>query len=399
MRGRTGSLLPSRITVTGPDGVLQPVGGETKAAMAVRAGVVYTGNGRAAFGLPAGTYRIYAGRGFEYGIDSVDLVLKPGDRVQKKLIINREVPTAGWVSSDTHIHTFTYSGHGDATAAERLLTLAGEGIELPIITDHNVHIDLRPLAQKMGVSPYFTLVTGNEVTTTVGHFNIFPVTAGAPVPDYKIKDWPALSGALAKIPGIAGVILNHARDIHAGFRPFAPKQHLAPAGRNLSGWSFPANAMEVINSGALQTDYMQLYRDWFGMLNGGQQVTPVGSSDSHDVSRYIVGQGRTYIRCPDTDPGQINTAEAFRNFQDGKVMVSFGLLPEIIVDNKYGPGDLVPAASEVTVSVRVLGPAWTRANRVSLYANGQKIKEENDNKPRCSRRKMERHLETAAAPA
>ena len=373
--GRSQELLPARITVTGPGGVLPPVGASTGGQLAVRTGVVYTGNGRAAFGLPAGTYRIYAGRGFEYGLDSVDLVLKPGDRVQKKLIINREVPTTGWISSDTHVHTFTYSGHGDATAAERVLTLAGEGIELPIVTDHNVQVDLRPVTKELGVSAYFTPVIGNEVTTPVGHFNIFPVTAGAPVPDHRVKDWQSLSGNLAQTSGAMAVILNHARDIHVGFRPFDPKQHLAPVGRSLKGWPFPANAMEVINSGATQTDNFQLYRDWFGMLNGGQQLTPVGSSDSHDVSRYVVGQGRTYIRCPDTNPGQLNTAEAIRNFREGKVMVSFGLLAEMTVNDQYGPGDLAPAAGEVQVAVRVLGPAWTRATRVSLYANGQKIKE------------------------
>src|SRR5947207_6090934 len=56
-------------------------------------------------------------------------------------------------------------------------------------------------------------------------------------------------------------------------------------------------------------------------------------------------------------------------------MVSFGLLAEIVVDKKYGPGDIVPAANRIIVSVSVLGPGWIKADHVSLYANGKKIRE------------------------
>jgi hypothetical protein len=120
---------------------------------------------------------------------------------------------------------------------------------------------------------------------------------------------------------------------------------------------------------------MRPVRDWFGMLNGGAFLTPVGSSDSHDVSRYIVGQGRTYIRCGDDRPGEIDVDAAVKNFIEGRVMVSCGLLAEVVVDGKYGPGDLAPAKGDVAVSVRVLGPAWATADRVELYANGVKVRE------------------------
>ena len=133
--------------------------------------------------------------------------------------------------------------------------------------------------------------------------------------------------------------------------------------------------MEVVNSGAQQTDVMLPVRDWFALLNRGHFLTPVGSSDSHDVSRYIVGQGRTYVRCKDDRPGEIDVAEAVRNFAEGRVLVSCGLLAEITVDGKYGLGDLAPVAGDVRVAVRVLGPGWATADRVELYANGAKVRE------------------------
>ena len=369
------TLLPARITVVNVEGPLQPFSAPAGQLLAIRTGFAYTGNGKATLTMPAGEYIIYAGRGFEYGIDSVLISLKPGDLCQRKLSIKREVSTPGWVSSDTHIHTYTYSGHGDASVRERVLSIAGEGLELPISTDHNVLVDFKPFALDNKVNKYFTSIIGNEITTKVGHFNLFPASSQNPVTDHQVKDWQALTRALKNTPDPKVIILNHARDIHTQFRPFDPEKHLSAAGLRLDDWTFPANAMEVVNSGSQQSDLMQLTHDWFGMLNGGHFITPVGSSDSHDVSRFIVGQARTYIRANDANPGSIDVQEAVNNFLKGKVMVSSGLLTEMSVNGKYLPGDLVPAAGELTVDIHVSGPAWTKAERVVLYANGAKIRE------------------------
>jgi len=104
-------------------------------------------------------------------------------------------------------------------------------------------------------------------------------------------------------------------------------------------------------------------------------LTPVGSSDSHDVTRYIVGQGRTYIRCKVDRPGTIDVKEAVASFREGRVLVSCGLLTEIRVNDQHGPGDLVPVTGDVKVVVRVLGPGWVTAERVELYRNGVKVRE------------------------
>ncbi|HEU5146568.1 MAG TPA: CehA/McbA family metallohydrolase [Chryseosolibacter sp.] len=368
----TNERTPCRITIVDDRGVLQQASPADHGTLAIRSGHVYTGNGKATLGLAPGHYTFFVTRGFEYGVDSVNAVLTAGDHFQHTFTLPRQVSTAGWVSSDTHIHTLTFSGHGDASAADRVLTIAGEGIELPIITDHNVRVDLRPFAIDQQVDRYFTMITGNELTTRVGHFNIFP--AGESLADHRVTNWETLSRNLGNTQARA-IILNHARDIHLGFRPFDPALHIASAGVRLDGWKFPFNAMEVINSGSQQTDQMQLTRDWFGMLNGGHIVTPAGSSDSHDVSRFIVGQARTYIRSNDEDVSAINVREAVRNFVDGNVMVSFGLLTEIEINDSYGPGELVPASDEVKIAVKVSGPSWAWADKVALYANGKKIRE------------------------
>lgn len=368
--GDSGRAMPSRITIVNESGTLQTVSVPSSGMTAVRPGYVYTATGKATISLPEGTYTFYATRGTEYGVDSTTVAVRAGTRVSRSLKLTREVDTRGWISCDPHIHTFTWSRHGDATREERAVTIAGEGIELPVLTDHNVHADLTPDTTLL---EFYSVIKGNEITTAFGHFNIFPVAGDKPV-DHRIRNWRELSDRIGNNQSQV-IILNHARDIHQGFRPFDPTKHVSIAGMRMDGWSFPANAMEIINSGSQQTDQTQLTHDWFGMLNGGYAITPVGSSDSHDVSRFLVGQARTYVRASRDVPRDINHEETLNNFIEGNVTVSFGLFANIEINDSYGPGELVPSSDEVKVIVSVMGPAWSVADKVSLYANGIRIRE------------------------
>lgn len=369
--------VPCRITIVDSEGSLVALGVSSNDELAIRAGTAYTSTGRAHLKLPAGKYTVFAGRGFEYSLARADVTLAAGQPQSLSLSIRREVPTPGYVACDTHVHTLTHSGHGDATIAERMITLAAEGIELPIATDHNVHIDYRPVAGKLGVARYFTPVIGNEVTTPRGHFNIFPIDPDSPVPDHKQTDWGLLFDQIYKTAGVKVAILNHARDLHSGVRPFGPQVYNSVVAENLEGWPLRFNAMEVVNSGATQTDPLRLFHDWMGLLNHGYQVTPIGSSDSHDVTRYTVGQGRTYIRCDDKDPGNLDIDAAVSSLLQGRVRVSYGLLTELTVNDSFTSGDLAAATCDsVKVHVRVLGAGWTNANRVLLYSNGTAIRDE-----------------------
>jgi hypothetical protein len=373
----TNQPLPARITVVNSAGALQTTSAASTDKLAVRPGVIYSADGNARAGVPAGKYTIYASRGFEYSLAQVETTLAAGESAKHTLQIRREVPTPGYVACDTHIHTLTFSGHGDATIAERMITLAGEGIELPIATDHNVHIDYEEHAQRSAVRKHFTPVIGNEVTTPAGHFNVFPIDREARVPNHRHKEWSATFEEIFATPGVRIAILNHARDLHSGVRPFGPERFNEATGDQLDGWPMRFNAMEVINSGATQTDALELARDWMTLLNHGYEITPVGSSDSHDVSRYIVGQGRTYIRCDDRDVSQLDVQTAVASFLQGRVLVSYGLIAELTLSGKYQSGELAAiAGDEVEVAIRVLGPHWVEANRIQLYANGQLLREE-----------------------
>ena len=373
----TGQTTPCRLTILNSAGSLQSVGAVSDDQLAVRPGIVYTASGSAWIGLPPGDYTLYAGRGFEYSLATARLSLEQGAERRLTLTIHREVDTRGYVACDPHVHTLTHSGHGDATALERMITLAGEGIELPITTEHNRHVDLEPLAQTMKLDSRFTPVIGNEVTTPVGHFNIFPVAPGAAVPDHTGTDWPSVFAAIGKVDDVQVVILNHGRDLHSQVRPLGPAWHHALVGDNLRGWPIGFNAMEIVNSAATQSDPLQLFHDWLGLLNHGHRVTPIGSSDSHDVGRHFVGQARTYIRSPDKDVGKIDRVAAARQMVAGRVLMSYGLLTDLTVNQTFRPGDCATIVSpQLHVEVCVRGPHWVQAQHVALFANGQRIAEQ-----------------------
>ncbi len=342
--GADGLPLPARVTVVDRDGALAAVRSLPGTAQAVRPGVAYGGAaGPVALGLLPGTYRVRATRGPEYGMDETTISVRRGETRAVALRLNREVATDGWAAADTHIHTLELSGHGDASVDDRALTLAGEGVELAIATEHDRQADYGPALAAMGVARHLTTVSGSEVTTATGHFNVFPA-----------------SGAVA--------ILNHPHDAHSAFTPFARGNFNAATGDN-RGTARPFTAMEVVNSGAMRSDWMEPIRSWFALLNRGLRITPIGASDSHDVSRFIVGQGRTYIRVPDADPARIAVAEAVQAMTDGRVVVSLGLFAQAHV-GKAGPGDLVTGAAPAAIAATLSGATWMQADRLALYVNG-----------------------------
>ncbi len=369
--------LPCRLTVTQPDGTLVALTATPENETAVRPGVVYTRQGRATLTLPVGEYRVQAGRGFEWGLASARVRVSPGSSQSLALSLLREVDTSGWIAVDSHIHTLALSRHGDATLQDRVLTIAGEGIELAIATEHNHHADYGPAAEAAGLRGEFSTAVGNEVTTKQGHFNAFPIAPGAPVVNPLEDDWATLLPAIRATPGVRVVTLNHPRDQHSGFVPFGEGEFDAATGIHRREADLRIDAIEVITSGAMQSDIELLYRDWFALLRRGHRISAVGASDSHDVTRFLLGQGRTYVAAPDEDPSRIDLDRVWSSYEQGRVRVSLGLLADLRVDGKVGVGETLTDPGEILqVEALVSGPSWTRADRVALYANGEVVREE-----------------------
>lgn len=379
---RTGKAVPSRLTITDLNGSPVELFDAQSSHTAVRVGTLYTMGTETTFELPQGDYKFYATRGMEWSRAEmrVEIGIRKSEigssqsAVRVPLVIRREFDTAGFIAADTHVHTLTYSGHGDANLNERVLTLAGEGVELAIATDHNHNTDYRPTQIRLSMQDFFTTVTGNEVSSPVGHINAFPLDPKDDPPNHRLNDWVQLvDGMRAK--GAKVVILNHPRSPSIAASPFTRFGLNRASGEFGSGTSFPFDAMELTQPGGARPDPLYLFRDWFALLNHGERITAVGSSDSHTVNDPV-GWGRTYVPSATEDPARIDVDDACNRFLRGEVSVALGIFTDIRVDGSYRMGQTYsPKKSSVDVRLRVAAPSWVHPRRVIAYLNGEVVME------------------------
>lgn len=372
-----GGAVPARLTLVDQDGRLARTWYAASDKTAVRPGVVYTLGEQTPIELPEGDYVISATRGMEWSMAKSPVTVASGKTTKLPLTIQREVDTTGWIAADTHIHTLTFSGHGDASIDERMITLPGEGVEMAVATDHNHHTDYRPYQKKLGVADHFTPVVGNEVTTKNGHFNAFPLppTADKNVPDWHQSDWVKLIDDI-RAHGAKVVILNHPRWPKDDNNPYGNAGLNRGSGDRTSGPDrMPMDAMELVNSCDDRTDPQIMLADWFALLNHGEKLLAVGTSDSHTVFHHV-GQGRTYVQSSTDDPRQIDVDEACKAFTDGRILVSYGIFTQAAVNDHYTLGQIVPVEGKpVSVRMRIACASWVTPQRAIVYMNGLPVAE------------------------
>ncbi len=284
----------------------------------------------------------------------------------------REVDTRGFIGCDTHLHTLQFSGHGDASALERQVTLAGEGVELAIATDHNHNIDYAPFQRELGLSEWYTSVVGNEVTTDIGHFNAFPLSPNDPVPPFRSRDIVTIVHGIRAL-GAQVVILNHPRWPSATDSPFGHHGLDRLLGRFDPPLELPVDATEMLNSTTEEKDPLGLFLDWFALLNRGVRIFAVGSSDSHTVGEPA-GQGRTCVPSATEDAAQIDVTAACTAIREGRTSISQGLFATALVDGRPAMGLTFDRSSDMTpvvLELRVQSNGWLRARKATAYVNGR----------------------------
>ncbi|HAH48356.1 MAG TPA: hypothetical protein DCM07_26630, partial [Planctomycetaceae bacterium] len=212
-----GQPVPARITVVNHRGQLAKLYNARQPTTAVRPGILYTLGTGDTFELPPGKYTLYATRGMEWGVARQPIVVENNKTQNQTLVISHEVDTTGFIACDSHIHTLPGSGHGNATFEERMITIAGEGIEVAVATDHNHISDYTPYQKAAGTQTHFHSISGDEITTHNGHFTAFPFDPAKSVPGgvkgrnplfLKDDNWDELIADMRK-KGAEVIILNH----------------------------------------------------------------------------------------------------------------------------------------------------------------------------------------------
>ncbi len=375
----SGRPLPARLTLRrAEDDAPAEIYDLSEAPLPLRPGLVYLADRPAEIEAPAGRLRVYASRGVEWSVASAEIDLRSAaEPVPVRLELRREVATEGLVAVDTHVHTVTHSGHGDATLDERMVSLAAEGVELAIATDHNHNTDYRPAQRAAGLDGWFTPVTGNEVTTENGHFNAFPLRPDGPLPAHDLDDWVALVQGM-RSAGARCVVLNHPRWPAWDTGPFGRFGLDVTTGERASGTPFTFDAMELVNATDRHDDPLALFRDWFALLGKGERIVAVGSSDSHTLVDPV-GMGRTYAFGADLDVARLDVESLADAVAAGRSTISLGLLADARLDGLHGPGAIASLAPDAQgrrrgrLAVRVAAPSWARPRSLSVFFNGAEL--------------------------
>ena len=363
--------VPARVTIVSAENKLAQLYNVRPSTAAWRKGIFYTGAKTVEFDLPQGDWTASATRGMEWSRTQIKLRVFIGQNARVNIPIAQQLDTPGYIAADTHVHTYTFSGHGDASVDDRIWTLAGEGVELAVATDHNHFTDYEPRQDALGASQYFTRAIGDEVTTANGHFNAFPFKVDSEKPNQRETNWVKLVANI-RSKGAQYVILNHPR------WPAITNSPLSIWGLNRADGShtntsvqFTMDAIELVNSSSPLKDPNFLLRDWFALLNHGEHLWAVGGSDSHTISEPP-GQGRTYIASLAENPGAIDLSDAIKSMRAGNMSVSYGIFGVATVNGRVPMGGIAKPNDDGTIDVKfhVACPDWIKARKAVVYLNG-----------------------------
>jgi hypothetical protein len=379
--------------------------------------VAYLGTGTGTLKLSPGKYQVYVSRGPEYTIKRKNVNVKAGKTKTLKFKIRRAVDTAGFISADFHVHSGR-SLDSSAPLRDRVVSFAGEGVEVLVSTEHDYNIDYSSTIADLGLGSRMTSMVGNEVTgsvpnepafpDSVGHINAWPLSV---LPDARrdgsIEDEFVAPNFLFKRlrdQGAQVIQYNHPRAGVSGltaigiFNNFGYDPDLPVTsppndllldqdvlGPGISGVTNPDgirnidfDVMEILNGTSI-SQYVAVRRDWLSLLNQTDGTTVpfipgTAVSDSHKMVLEDAGYARAYVGGVGDNPSGLDVTAFNSNVNAGNMSGTTG--PFITVSaasgsNTAGLGQtLVAPGGNVTLTIKVQAANWIPVEEVRIIANG-----------------------------
>ncbi len=371
------------------------------------------------WGLPPGDYRIVVSHGPEWSLwpadsrgDTFDFAeppggavvhLQAGKTVELQAVLYHAVDTTGWVSGDFHVHAVN-SPDSPVSLENRVITFAGEGVDVLVGTDHDYITDYRPIVEELKLDGVLAAIPGEELTTfDYGHYNAFPLVADLDSPNGGAVDWGGGEGynltpgeifeALRAFPGEQVVQVNHGfggsgyfgamkMNAFTGITLVDPTVYRMPPTTpdpetgDTHLWDDTFTAMEIYN-GLQVAKFYKLFNWWLAFHDRGLHKTGTAVSDTHRMFTSQGGGPRSFVYVGDADSvSPLDTHAFVAAINAGRVVGSNGPFVEFeLVDEASGEqaalGDTlsVPAGTELTLRVTVQTPAWFRVDRVRIYSN------------------------------
>ncbi len=340
----------------------------------------WSGNGKFDLQLEPGRYVLLFTAGYEREAVQKTVDVRTKKPTQLDVALPRVIATPGWIASDLHLHQAP-SVDADIGLAERVISIAAEGVELAVATDHYVVTDLAPTVKwlrKRGIlSRPVSTIAGCEVSTLghrYGHFNVFPLTRSRNVSYWNTTPSQLFADARKKSPN--GVIqVNHPRwDPAIGYFSYYGKSDKT-ADFVKPGYDPNYDALEVYNGDDARDlkKVKEVLADWMHLLSAGRRYVATGSSDSHKLAFLDPGLPRTYIRhgrsVSDAQDVRAPQKRVLAALKAGRAFVTSGPILDVSVNGK-GPGATVRTGPRAKVKVRVRAPSWVDVRNVEVIVGG-----------------------------
>lgn len=391
IRDPEGQPLPGRLTFRGAGGAGANLFTRVEAApdeLAVRKNVVYSLRGSGVITVPAGSFQVFATHGLEWSLAEQRFEFEAGKDYRFEAVLRQEIDSKGWISGDFHLHTLTHSGHGDSNLKERVITLAGEGVEFAVATDHNHNTTYAPEVEALKLDGKLAHITGNEVTTPIGHLNAFPLDPRRQPVNSGLRDAGELFRIIKAEPNEFGVVpviqLNHPRYVaidwfgQTGLDPISGTS-------SQPNWSAAFDALEIFNANAgwgyfdaetVQNQGTSVHSalvDWFHLLNRGHRHAGVGNSDSHTVHYEFAGFPRNFLQLGVDSVPEIRTQDLIQAVRAKRLFTTTGPFVDFTVDDAPLGSQLSAQGGRVRVRIRVQAASWCDVDRVKLVVNGDVV--------------------------
>ena len=183
-------------------------------------------DGHAAVDIVPGQYTAYFSRGAEYSLVAKEFEVGPNGVARLNAQLDRQINPDGYLSGDFHMHAEGSIDSG-LDYNDRVISIAGEGVEVVVASDHNFISDYTPYIHRNQLQPFLRSIIGLELTTMeAGHFNAFPLrqditsqsrgsVAWQNIPPQEIFDNIREMGSIS--PEDTIIQVNHPRDSILGY--------------------------------------------------------------------------------------------------------------------------------------------------------------------------------------
>jgi len=363
--------------------------------------------------IPPGQYYVYATRGPFATLDRAEITVAAGGTASLSMVV-QSLPLLppGALSGDFHVHGAA-SFDSSIPDQTRVISFLAAGVDVVVATDHDVVTTYKDTLEMLGLAttgritvisgteqtpniPWFA-VPGNDLPTTVGHFNFWPLDPdrskprnGAPWDELR-EPGQMMDEMDALFAGVGVRQLNHPFSEtklgrEQGFLraiKYDPRTPIA------SGASFAADVLlrepggaghhqnldwdvQEVMTGASIPNWLRYRALWFSLLSQGLFRAGTANSDTHSLGLERIGYPRNIVFDVQSDPLDVERFdEAVRS---GHMVGTNGPVLDVsIIDGaaSYRPGrDPITVSESAQLSITVMAAPWIPIEEIRIIVNG-----------------------------